>query len=228
MKDAALKLAGGAATVGSRIGLAAIDWYLDFILRRREGERAVPRTRRISFTDEQRTRIIRSQGRRCMYCGVTLNRNNVEIDHNYPVDHGGSNRESNLQTLCGRCNSRKGVQTDEEFRRRYRSVLPDSLPPPSRIPQDRFAEVTGLTSQAATTRQRRREVFRTPAAKITSSSIATGLGVGIVWGAGLLQVFGDQNAFVVYTALVGFICFTPGVAVGLIWRAKHTGRMVQS
>lgn len=46
----------------------------------------------------------------CAYCGATAN---LTIDHKIARALGGSNRLSNLQTLCGKCNS---VKAQEEGR----------------------------------------------------------------------------------------------------------------
>lgn len=149
-----LRPLGGLVTRGV---LASIDLAHQFILRRRQGERAASRTRRIRFTEEQRRRISAKQGNRCMYCGVRLNRTNLQIDHIYPVEpveFGGPNDETNLQALCGRCNARKGVQIDADFRARYREALTGvavSRPPANRIPYSRFDAITRRTRQGDST-----------------------------------------------------------------------------
>lgn len=45
---------------------------------------------------------------RCVNCGTHLN---LSIDHIHPFSKGGSDDESNLQTLCRSCNSSKGAST---------------------------------------------------------------------------------------------------------------------
>ena len=135
--------------------LLAIDWYHVYSLRVKAGERAVPPTRRGTISQEQRRRIREHQGNLCMYCGVALLRLNVSqrhIDHKVPVELGGPDEEDNMQALCGRCNSRKGVQTDEEFRVRYRELLRGlrpGRPPSQRISQSRFVEVSKRTPSAS-------------------------------------------------------------------------------
>ena len=77
-----------------------------------------------------------------MYCGVRLNRTNLQIDHIYPAEFGGPNEENNLQALCGRCNARKGIQIDADFRSRYREMLRGI--PVGRPPQTGYTTL-GLT-----------------------------------------------------------------------------------
>ena len=49
--------------------------------------------------------IVDHDGGMCKECGST---NNLTVDHINPIARGGSNDISNLQILCGSCNSRKG------------------------------------------------------------------------------------------------------------------------
>lgn len=42
---------------------------------------------------------------KCLVCGT---RDDLTVDHVVPLSRGGSNGVSNLQPLCGPCNSRKG------------------------------------------------------------------------------------------------------------------------
>lgn len=221
------------STVGAFVLLWTLwftDRYVDFLLQRRANERALPRTRRIRFSDEIRQRIRRTQSSLCMYCGVTLNRRNMHIDHVYPVEHGGSNDEENLQALCAGCNMRKGVQTDEEFRERYRKLLPPVVagyvptPPIERIPQRLFSEITSRTSQLESTRARRKAVFKTPRQKTVGGSITTGIAIGIVWFFSTAIIFGGDGTIGAYISLFGAMFVGLMVAVGIIWRANYTGR----
>lgn len=90
--------------------------------------------------------LFRAQRGRCAYCGRTRGAAYLEVDHKYPVSRGGTDEVGNLQLLCNPCNMRKGIQSDEEFRRRYQRLLPPdgSIPSPS-IPQERFSEETQYT-----------------------------------------------------------------------------------
>lgn len=87
-----------------------------------------------------------AQKGRCSYCGRVHRIRYLEIDHKLPVSRGGGNEFGNLQLLCTRCNMRKGIQSDEEFRHRYRRLLPaDGSISPDPIPQDDFTHETQRT-----------------------------------------------------------------------------------
>ena len=65
------------------------------------------RTGRVDPTPQQRYRIYRRDGFRCRHCRTSRE---LQIDHIYPVCRGGLTVDSNLQTLCRRCNLRKGAR----------------------------------------------------------------------------------------------------------------------
>ena len=160
-----------------------------------------------------------------MYCGVRLTADKRHIDHKIPVEHGGSNDESNLQATCNRCNSRKGVQTDEEFRERYHELLGGTRPgepPARRIPQQHFSAVSRRTRQLDSTVARRKAVFRTPTQKIAAASTAAGAVLAAVWFFAIALVFsGSQAAGTV--AFVGAPIVFAGTWLGSMWRARSTG-----
>lgn len=223
---AASKAAGAA---GSRAGLSVVDWYHRYSLRIRAGQRAVGRTVRVRISDEKRRRISARQGNRCMYCGITLNRNNREIDHIYPVEFGGKNEGANLQALCKPCNARKGVQTDADFRHRYRELLACvsvGTPPSVRIPQNRCRAITRRTRQGETTRRLRQSVFRAPMQKIMAGSAVAGGVLGGVWFLAMPLIFGARPV-VDYVALFGGLIVFSATWVGSMWRARVTGVLEQ-
>ena len=206
--------------------LAVTDRYLDFLLWLKRNERvAPPPTTRRRFSREERIAIRRRQNSLCMYCGVALNRNNLSIDHIQPLDRGGPDTAANLQATCKYCNSRKGNQTDAEFRRRY--LLPArGGPPKPRIPERKFAAITRQTTRAARAGQRQPAVFRTQKSKITSGSLMTGLVAGLVWLFGFTLVFGSAT-IVAQISLWGGIIIGGVMSLGLIGRATYTGRMIE-
>ena len=164
-----------------------------------------------------------------MYCGVTLNRNNRQIEHICPVEFGGPNEDHNLQALCGPCNARKGVQTDTDLRKRYREVLgrvPVGRPPSTRIPRSRFRELTRRTQQGATTRSLRQAVFRTPKHKIMAGSTAAGAVLGLVWFFAMPLMFGS-HPIVGNVALFGGLAVFGLTWIGSLWRPKVTGVLEQ-
>ena len=208
-----------------RVWMVILDASHGSMLRVLAGAGASRRTTRVNFPPEVRRRIGRAQGNRCMYCGVTLYKSTLRVDHKYPVEHGGSNEEFNLQALCTSCNSRKWVQTDEEFRWRYRGMLvnvPVGIPPPGRIPQRRFNAITRQTRQAQTTVARRRAVYRTPAERIFMGSAIFGGIVAGVWLVVMLLLFGKYSAGTGVAVLGGFALFA-FVFVTSLWRAYYTG-----
>ncbi len=60
----------------------------------------------------QRARILSRDGNACLACGSTKR---LSVDHIIAWSAGGSNDDSNLQILCGPCNTRKADRTQEEF-----------------------------------------------------------------------------------------------------------------
>jgi hypothetical protein len=54
--------------------------------------------------DPVRAMVLLRDGARCLRCRTAVR---LEVDHIIPVSKGGKTEESNLQTLCRRCNRRK-------------------------------------------------------------------------------------------------------------------------
>lgn len=71
-------------------------------------DRSCPNLIRVSF-GRGMTRMLRekifSRDKLCLKCG---SKDKLTIDHIRPISRGGSNDESNLQTLCRDCNVEKG------------------------------------------------------------------------------------------------------------------------
>lgn len=59
--------------------------------------------------------IMNSMGRRCPYCLDKVTPENMSLDHMTPKTRGGLDDELNIHLTCKRCNTRKGILTDEEF-----------------------------------------------------------------------------------------------------------------
>ena len=81
------------------------------------------------------------------------------VDHKTPVARAGSNRISNLQLICGPCNTRKGALTDSEFRRRYKLTPSRKVkePPQKVIPQKYFEEISKTIATRKVKQRRKRE-----------------------------------------------------------------------
>lgn len=62
---------------------------------------------------EVREYLLTKFARRCVYCGATDTR--LEVEHLVPRSQGGSDRVSNLAIACHRCNQTKGNQDIKDF-----------------------------------------------------------------------------------------------------------------
>ena len=51
----------------------------------------------------------------CVYCEEVVDVKNMGLDHKIPVNRGGRKSIDNLQIICKRCNTRKGVLTYGEY-----------------------------------------------------------------------------------------------------------------
>ncbi|WP_076416405.1 HNH endonuclease [Shewanella sp. UCD-KL12] len=66
------------------------------------------KTSRSDLTDKIKYAISNRDGHRCQACGNGAKDNvKLHIDHKIPIDMGGTNNESNLWTLCAKCNQGK-------------------------------------------------------------------------------------------------------------------------
>ena len=68
---------------------------------------AICRVERGKVSNKMRFAIYNRDHYRCCICGRKTN--DLEIDHIYPISKGGKSTFDNLQTLCHRCNVRKGA-----------------------------------------------------------------------------------------------------------------------
>lgn len=60
--------------------------------------------------------IYENQNKKCVYCNIDLNQDNIAIDHKKPISKKGDNRKNNLQITCKDCNLLKFDKTDKEFK----------------------------------------------------------------------------------------------------------------
>jgi hypothetical protein len=75
--------------------------------------RARERNAEGSHTTAEWRALCRRAGHRCAYCGKRKKR--LTRDHAKPLCRGGSDFIENIRPACGRCNSRKGTRSAEEF-----------------------------------------------------------------------------------------------------------------
>ena len=62
---------------------------------------------------------------KCVRCGKSFRKGDIEIDHIIPKSMGGTNSRSNLQCLCKHCNTSKGNKmsdTESDLRRRKKEL----------------------------------------------------------------------------------------------------------
>ena len=67
---------------------------------------SICRVERGKVTNKMRFAVYNRDNWRCRYCGRKTN--DLEVDHIIPIAKGGKSTFNNLQTLCHRCNVRKG------------------------------------------------------------------------------------------------------------------------
>lgn len=68
-----------------------------------------------------RRMVIERDGKRCVFCGVDLEINEIQLDHVIPESKGGATSYNNLQVTCKKCNTEKGVLTEEQFMTKLRT-----------------------------------------------------------------------------------------------------------
>lgn len=65
------------------------------------------------FSTAEWRALVAQYGERCAYCGAAAP---LQPDHRVPLARGGTNLIENILPACGRCNRRKHLLTDDEFR----------------------------------------------------------------------------------------------------------------
>ena len=220
----AMWVAGTVFRVLRVVALILADVSIWVMLLTRTNERRIRPTERVNWPKGLKRRLMRRQDNTCVYCGHRRIAPSMDIDHIIPVVRGGSNSESNLQVICRRCNQRKGLQTDEEFRTRYARLVPRKrlTPPGRRISQNEFREETRLTRQTDSVQEFRRTRFISKREKISGGCLILG---GVV-GLGTLLTLSSWGA-------EGFLLLLPAVVIGGaagggVWfRAYITGAMIE-
>ena len=67
---------------------------------------------RRKMSNALRYKVMRRDNFQCIICGATAKEDKLVIDHKIPVSRGGKTTMDNIRTLCLRCNSGKGVKSD--------------------------------------------------------------------------------------------------------------------
>ena len=80
--------------------------YHNFISNKDEKDIDI-RVIRKTISEELRNKIFKRDNYKCKFCGDT-NIVNLVIDHIIPFSKGGTTELNNLQTLCKKCNRKKG------------------------------------------------------------------------------------------------------------------------
>lgn len=94
-------------TMEKLIHLSEHDDNLDV---RRAAENAVNQILSIELSDEDKRRIKKRDGYKCLCCGEDV-KYRLQVDHINPRYFGIDNSDNNLQTLCSVCNGYKGTKT---------------------------------------------------------------------------------------------------------------------
>ena len=108
----------------------------------------IPASRPTQISKEDKERLYKAQGGKCMYCGRKIEMDLMDRDHKNPTSKDGSDTPRNWQLLCRTCNDRKGATTDRQFRSKFKAAgVPSTQTPPSKpIPQSKFEEVAKKTA----------------------------------------------------------------------------------
>lgn len=183
--------------------------------------RRVAPTKRIPWEKGLKGQLMRRQRGHCAYCGSRFAAHLFEIDHMDPVSRGGSNDVHNLQVLCRRCNGRKSEQTDAEFRRRFRGLVPPRrlTPPSPPVNQKRFDAVSATTRASAELRAFRRARYLSIGYKISIGSLVMGIVVAVVAQVVLTGLVNWEHWWILSVSLGVF------VGGGLYLRAWRTGAL---
>ena len=78
----------------------------------REIWNSISRVERGKVSNKIRFAIYERDGYRCRKCGASQAYTMLEVDHIIPIAKGGKSTYNNLQTLCHKCNAKKGDRLD--------------------------------------------------------------------------------------------------------------------
>lgn len=92
--------------------------------------------KRKRLSAEVKKRLYGEQVGHCNGCGIHYRIKDLEIDHLIPISQSGTDKPTNLQLLCGHCNTTKGDGTMEDLRRRLEKQREDMNTKRSRISEE--------------------------------------------------------------------------------------------
>ena len=81
--------------------------------------------------------LFHDQQAKCVYCGHKYGYSELQVEHIVPKVQGGQDNIRNCQLACYSCNKVKGEMTDQEFRRKHVSYLPQKERTPAAPPSTR-------------------------------------------------------------------------------------------
>ena len=209
------------------------DTLIKLFLRTRQGERIIQPTKRVTIPASTKQKLFQNQDRKCSICGKRRTVKKLQVEHILPLVRGGTNDFWNLQLACGPCNTRKGIQTNQEFYERYQRIASPNLlktppePPTQEIPQSAFRDETQRTVTNQSVQEFKRTKYITGKTKINGGSLTTGGISGGAWFIAIPLTFGELGELLSNIALFGAITIAAAVYLGLILRAKHTGMYEQ-
>ena len=224
MKNRLKELGSSIARWTVVVSLWTADLLIQVMLITRRNERRIRPTERKTWSKGLKQQLMRQQHNTCVYCGYRRTAPSFDIDHIIPVVRGGSNDQSNLQVICRPCNQRKGLQTDEEFRTRYRRLVPlrPLTPPLRRISQREFREETRRTGQVESVQQFRRTRFISKRSKVSSGCLILGIAVAAIVVIALDSVGVEGNLLLIPSLVLG-----GAAGLGVWLRAYTTGAMIE-
>jgi len=78
-------------------------------------EKVFHRKVRYEISGHVQQKVWVADGFKCMFCGVSMGRAQLTVDHFVPLEMGGVNDTSNYLTACRSCNKRKGGMDPKDF-----------------------------------------------------------------------------------------------------------------
>lgn len=91
-----------------------LNEFVEYLNERIKWKKSIKGQRSL-MTSALRQKILQRDGYKCKKCGANVAREPnllLEVDHIIPLSKGGMTKESNLQTLCWRCNRSKGAKIE--------------------------------------------------------------------------------------------------------------------